>query len=119
MNSSVNKVASASTKSKGSSTTTIRPVLDMSSVNKSISSAVSTLSSGAMGINAMSAASVAKSMIRNGLSQNGSTTNNNYDRSQHKIENNFNITGDNPKEIANEVSKIIQNQINRKSTTWA
>ena len=119
MNSSVNKVASASTKSNGSSTTTIRPVLDMSSVNKIISSAVSTLSSGAMGINVMSAASVAKSMIRNGLSQNGSSINKNYDNSQHSIENHFNITGDNPKEIANEVSKIIQNQINRKSTTWA
>ena len=33
--------------------------------------------------------------------------------------NTFNISGDNPKEIANEVSKILQRQIDRRKSTWA
>lgn len=36
-----------------------------------------------------------------------------------KFENTFNITGDNPKEIAEEVSRILQKQVERKSASWA
>jgi len=35
------------------------------------------------------------------------------------VNNTFNITGSNPKEIANEVSRIIQKQIERRDTAWA
>ena len=35
------------------------------------------------------------------------------------INNTFNITGDNPREIAEEVSKIIQSQVERRGATWA
>ena len=42
----------------------------------------------------------------------------NYDNSQHTIENHFSITGDNPKQIANEVSRILQRQVNRRNATW-
>ena len=52
--------------------------------------------------------------------QNGVTTNNSYDQSMHASNyNTFNITSNNPKEVANEVSKILQNQVNRRETIWA
>ena len=37
----------------------------------------------------------------------------------NSINNTFNISGDNPKEIANEVSRIIQKQIDRRDSVWA
>ena len=111
------KVASAGN-SNTVSTPTIRPVIDMSSAKTSISHMKGMLSSNAINTNAALASDVARSSAsRKSLSQNESTTNN-YDSSQHTIENHFNITGDNPREIANEVSRIIQNQINRRSATW-
>ena len=44
-----------------------------------------------------------------GTSVNSSTT----------FENTFNITGDNPRDIANEVSRIIQQQVERRNASWA
>ena len=35
------------------------------------------------------------------------------------ITNNFSITGDNPREIANEVSRILQQQVERRDAVWA
>ena len=117
MKKAIVKVASAGN-SNTVSTPTIRPVIDMSSAKTSISHMKGMLSSNAINTNAALASDVARSSAsRKGLSQNESTTNN-YDSSQHTIENHFNITGDNPREIANEVSRIIQNQINRRSATW-
>ena len=117
MKKAIVKVASAGN-SNTVSTPTIRPVIDMSSAKTSISHMKGMLSSNAINTNAALASDVARSSSsRKGLSQNESTTNN-YDSSQHTIENHFNITGDNPREIANEVSRIIQNQINRRSATW-
>ena len=34
-------------------------------------------------------------------------------------ENNFNITGDNPKAIAGEISRLLQTQLERKDASWA
>ena len=117
MKKAIVKVASAGN-SNTVSAPTIRPVIDMSSAKTSISHMKGMLSSNAINTNAALASDVARSSAsRKGLSQNESTTNN-YDSSQHTIENHFNITGDNPREIANEVSRIIQNQINRRSATW-
>ena len=115
MATSISKVANSSS-NKSSKGSTLTPVLDMNTVSKNLSS--STLSLKAIAVNAAAASSLAKGVNSRNV-QNGSSISKNYDNSQHSIENHFNITGDNPKEIANEVSKIIQNQINRKSTTWA
>ena len=73
----------------------------------------------AISVNADMAAGISNRMYNASGSQNGSTTNNSYDQSTQTINNTFNITGDNPKEIANEVSKILQHQVNRRSVTWA
>ena len=35
------------------------------------------------------------------------------------ITNHFSITGDNPREIANEVSRILQQQVERRDAVWA
>lgn len=56
--------------------------------------------------NASRASAIQESQIQNG--QDSSTT----------ISNVFHITGDNPKEIANEVSKILQQQVNRRNAVW-
>ena len=37
----------------------------------------------------------------------------------NSFENTFNITGSNPKEIAEEVSNIIQRQVERRDASWA
>ena len=113
---SVMKVASAA-QTHSSYTPTIRPVLDMSSVNNSVSGLNNTINSNALSTNLASAYSLVSKSNNLNKGQNGRTVNN-YDSSQHTIENHFNITGDNPKEIANEVSRILQNQIDRRSATW-
>lgn len=46
-------------------------------------------------------------------------SNSNMQGEQSTINNTFNITGNNPKEIADEVSKVIQKQIGRRHATWA
>lgn len=35
------------------------------------------------------------------------------------VTNNFNINSNNPKDVANEVSKILQKQVERRQATWA
>ena len=51
-----------------------------------------------------------------GASAGTATTTNNNNQS---ITNTFNISGDDPREIAEEVSRIIQQQIGRRNTVWA
>lgn len=74
-----------------------------------------------MGVNATLAVKASRGIRNLRSSQNGSgdVANYNYDTSTHTIQNHFNITGDNPRQIANEVSRILQRQINRRGTTWA
>ena len=98
---------------------TIRPILDMSELQKQASSINGMFGSETIGVNANMASGIASRMNASLGSQNGSTTNNSYDQSTQTINNTFHVTGDNPKEIANEVSKILQKQVNRRSVTWA
>lgn len=102
-------------------TPTIKPVLDMSDVNSGLSTLHTMLSANAMGVNATLAVRASRGIQALNSRQNGSgsVANYNYDTSTHTIENHFSITGDNPKQIANEVSRILQRQINRRGTTWA
>ena len=117
MSEMIAKVAEAGNK-ETVSTPTIRPVLDMSEVNAGLSNLHTVLSSNTMGVSASLAVKASRGFKTSGTSQNGGPINYNYDTSQHTIENHFNITGDNPRKIASEVSRILQNQVNRRNAIW-
>ena len=98
---------------------TIRPVYDMSELEDQAKQINDLLGSEYIGVSANMATSVARhiGMARN--DQNVGNTTNTYDQSMHASNyNTFNITSDNPKEVANEVSKILQNQVTRRETVW-
>ena len=78
------------------------------------------LDAGYIGVSADMASSVSRHIGMTHNNQNVGTTNNSYDQSTHASNyNTFNITSNNPKEVANEVSKILQNQVSRRETVWA
>ena len=129
-NSSVNAVNSAQTtavnavnmmaQSGVDAQPTIRPVYDMSELEAQANQINGLLDAGFIGVSADMASSVSRHMGAARNNQNGGTTTNSYDQSMHASNyNTFNITSNNPKEVANEVSKILQNQINRRETVWA
>ena len=99
---------------------TIRPVYDMSELEAQANQINGLLDAGFIGVSADMASSVSRHMGTARNNQNGGTTTNSYDQSTHASNyNTFNITSNNPKEVANEVSKILQNQVNRRETVWA
>ena len=99
---------------------TIRPVYDMSELEAQANQINGLLDAGFIGVSADMASSVSRHMGAARNNQNGGTTTNSYDQSMHASNyNTFNITSNNPKEVANEVSKILQNQISRRETVWA
>ena len=118
MSDSISKIASI-INSDMDAEPTIRPVLDMSDVKSGIADINGMFGDTSIGVRTNDIASSISSQFGNRTDiQNA--TNNSYDYSQqNKIENVFNITGDNPKEIANEVSIILQKQLNRKGAAWA
>lgn len=99
---------------------TIRPVLDLSNIQNGVG-LMNGMLDGDYAINASAryAQSVADAEYNAtaGVSDTGAstTTNNNT----QTISNTFNISGDDPREIAEEVSRIIQQQIGRRNTVWA
>ena len=99
---------------------TIRPVYDMSELEAQANQINGLLDAGSIGVSADMASSVSRHMGMTRNNQNGGTTTNSYDQSMHASNyNTFNITSNNPKEVANEVSKILQNQVSRRETVWA
>ncbi len=99
---------------------TIRPVYDMSELEAQANQINGLLDAGFIGVSADMASSVSRHMGAARNNQNGGTTTNSYDQSTHASNyNTFNITSNNPKEVANEVSKILQNQVSRRETVWA
>ena len=99
---------------------TIRPVYDMSELEAQANQINGLLDAGSIGVSADMASSVSRHMGIARNNQNGGTTTNSYDQSMHASNyNTFNITSNNPKEVANEVSKILQNQVSRRETVWA
>lgn len=110
---------------------TIRPIMDLSEIQNGTNRLANMVSAvdgfevnGSVGIASMTAATIKNAKIAtevdptmaafddlkaalSGMS--GSTT----------YENTFNITGDNPREIANEVSRIMQMQVERRAASWA
>ena len=97
----------------------ITPILNMDELMEQASTISGLFGTESIGVNARYASQISNDMNAARAVQNSSTTNNSYDNSTSNITNTFNITGDNPKEIANEVSKILQHQVNRRSVTWA
>lgn len=97
---------------------TIRPVLDMSDVENGLQKMDGVFDGKSIGFNSSSLAAGIARGISNTQIQNAN--NSSYDYSQqNKFENTFHITGDNPKEIANEVSIILQRQLERRGAVWA
>ena len=103
---------------------TIRPVLDLSNVtdgvgqidsmlsaNRSINLATTggSISSSISSQQEMAMAFDSLKATLSGISSGGDTVNNNT----------FNITGDDPKAIADEVSRILQNKVERRDAAWA
>ena len=98
---------------------TIRPVYDMSELEDQAKQINDLLGSEYIGVSANMATSVARHIGIARNDQNVGNTTNTYDQSMHASNyNTFNITSDNPKEVANEVSKILQNQVTRRETVW-
>lgn len=100
---------------------TIRPVLDLTNIQNGIG-AMNGMLSGDYSVDASAnyARQVADSEYASSASASSAgvatSTTNNTDQS---ISNVFNISGDDPREIAEEVSRIIQQQIGRRNTVWA
>lgn len=100
---------------------TIRPVMDLTDIQNGANSIYGLMSgmddlSMRSSINATAAASrsMRYSNVPGYTGQTATSSNENTN-----ITNNFNITGDNPKEIANEVSRILQEQVGRRNKVWA
>ena len=105
----------------GTSSPTITPVMDLSEIQNGAKTIGDLFGDGyAIGAS-LSGARIQASNVspvvgnNSGLTSSlaGSTTNNNQ-----TIQNTFNITGTNAKEIANEVSNIIQRQVERRKAIW-
>lgn len=95
---------------------TIRPVIDLSDVDNRLNNTFGTKR--VLNIDgAVSQVSRVAQNNQNGSDsfKNGNVTTNNQEYVTH---NTFNITGDNPKGIADEVSKILQKQVERRETAW-
>ena len=103
----------------------IKPVLDLSditsgvdqmnsmlSANKSINLAASSSGSISSSISAQQQTNAMLDTLRYTLSNLGSD-------GGTVVNNTFNITGDDPKAIANEVSRILQNGVERRDAVWA
>ena len=107
---------------------TIRPVLDLSEIQngeKKLLSMTDKWSGYAIDGTMRTASSIANSMYsrrspeNNGLNGIMDKLGKNISGSTTTIKNEFHITGNNPKEIANEVSRILQQQVERRDAAWA
>lgn len=100
---------------------TIRPVMDLTDIQNGANS-IYGMMTGMDDLNMRGSINAtgeaAKSMkYSNVPGYSGQTVTSNTEN--NNITNNFNITGDNPKEIANEVSRILQEQVGRRNKVWA
>ena len=96
---------------------TIRPVLDLTDIENGVSTMNGMF--GSETVNANGSAQLASKIAGTSAEiQNGANSYNSTNNNQQIINNEFHITGDNPKEIADEVSKIIQKQADRRGSLW-
>ena len=94
----------------------IRPVLDITDVQNGAGILGSMFDNGlAISGSTRLAGTISRNV--NGQAAQSSNISNNTNNTE--IINHFNITGNNPKEIANEVSRILQKQVERRDAVWA
>ena len=95
---------------------TIRPVLDLSDVR----SGVKTIQGMVVGTGSSYGLALAtgSSFDSSSNNQNGLSSDSRIDKSSHTTNNTFHIHGKNPKEVANEVSKILQQDVDRRKAAW-
>lgn len=94
----------------------IRPVLDLSDVQNGVGILGGMFNNGlAISGSTRLAGTISRNV--NGQATQSSNISNNTNNTE--IINHFNITGNNPKEIANEVSRILQKQVERREAVWA
>lgn len=108
---------------------TIRPVVDLSEVqngteamNRMFGSVDSGLFTGSNKVASATAAAVGSKKIADTATNEAAlrkTMDAIANRPNKTFENHFNITGSNPREIALEVSQIIQKQVERRESSWA
>lgn len=105
---------------------TIRPILDLSDVTNGIAVVDDLISAGRSIDLATSSGTIFNNNLEqqyrmNAMMEELKNTLSGVLENQNGVVNNntFNIKGDNPKEIANEVSKILQNQVERDDAVWA
>ena len=95
----------------------IRPVLDLSDIQNGVGQMNSMLNNSIAATRSTSLANSISGHINSSSSGNVSNVSNNTNNTE--IINHFNITGDNPQAIANEVNKILNKQIERREAVWA
>ena len=95
----------------------IRPVLDLSDIQNGVGQMNSMLNNSIAATRSTTLANSISGHINSSSSGNVSNVSNNTNNTE--IINHFNITGDNAKDIANEVSRILQKQMERREAVWA
>ena len=94
----------------------IRPVLDLTDIQNGVGILGGMFNNGlAISGSTRLAGTISRNV--NGQATQSSNISNNTNNTE--IINHFNITGNNPKEIANEVSRILQKQVERREAVWA
>ena len=103
-------------------TPTITPLVDISDIEKK-ASGINNLLGGSYGIdgslNLASKTAGGFNIMSANKNDSGLTDDMYVANASQSINNTFNITGDNPKEIAQEVSRILAKQVERKQASWA
>lgn len=94
---------------------TIRPVMDLTNVRSGVNT-ISGMLEPSKSYNL--AVRTGAGFTGDPRNQNGVSSQTTIDQSTHPVENNFYITGSNPKEIANEVNKILQTNVDRRRAAW-
>jgi hypothetical protein len=94
----------------------IRPVLDITDIQNGAGLLGSMFNNG---LAISGSTRLAGAISRNPGSQTTQTSNISNNTNNTEIINHFNISGDNPQAIANEVNKILNKQIERREAVWA
>lgn len=98
---------------------TITPILDLSNVQNGARQ-LDTMWNKEQSINATmkTARRISSDMSDNKAASVENNTQSMQSTDNSQVYNTFNVTGDNPKQIANEVSRILQKQVERKAAVW-
>ncbi len=126
MSMAISKIADTINNGLPNDVLTIRPVMDLSEIQNGTNQLygmIKNIDGYTISGTANVANNIARDMNRNNVSSTNTVqktnTNDQSDAGYGVINNTFNITGENPDEIANKVSEIMQLQIDRRKAAWA